>query len=146
VYAAAHVRSGNPPDPGVKYQIEASLDGGGSWVPVAKDWTIPRRGDEPTDFWSQSLCWGDLGLEGAGSTVRVRFRNSGGKAYARAEVHLAYAPPRQDGTKVTFAYSDDAGDHTAEHPFTGTPGERPWAVPTGRGVRTKWVEFAPVVR
>lgn len=146
VYAAAHVRSGNPPDPGVKYQIEASLDGGRSWVPVAKDWTIPRRGDEPPDFWSQSLCWGDRGLDGAGASVRVRFRNSGGKPYARAELHVAYALPRQDGTQVTFAYSDNAGDHTAAQAFTGTPGERPWTVPTGRGVRTKWVEYAPVAR
>ena len=50
---------GNPPDPDVRYQIEI-LDRrrgrpGGRW---SKDWTIPRRGDEPNDFWSQSLCWG----------------------------------------------------------------------------------------
>src|SRR5205823_14645628 len=58
VYAAAHLNSGNPPDPKVKYEIDASVDGGKTWRPVVKDWTINRRGDEPADFWSQSFCWG----------------------------------------------------------------------------------------
>src|SRR5947209_8599679 len=51
LYAAAHVNSSNPPDPKVKYQIEYSTDAGRTWKPVVKDWTIPRRGDEPADFW-----------------------------------------------------------------------------------------------
>src|SRR5262249_3079594 len=50
VHAAAHVQSGSPPDPDVKYQIELSTDGGKSWKPIAKDWTITRQGDEPGDF------------------------------------------------------------------------------------------------
>jgi len=142
VHAAAHVRSSNPPDPAVKYQIEASTDGGTTWKPVVKDWTVNRRGDEPADFWSQSLCWGDADLGKGATAVRVRFRNDGGKAYARAEVHLTYTLPRRDATKVTFAWADTAGDHVADHIFTGASGEKPWTVPTGRGVRTKWVEFA----
>ena len=78
--------------------------------------------------------------------MKVRFKNSGGKQYARAEVHLAYKLPEQDATKVTFAYSDATGDHTAEHTFADATGDKPWIVPTGKSVRTKWVEFAPVVR
>ena len=62
VYAAAHVLSSNPPDPKVKYRIELSADGGKSWRTVVKDWSIPRRGEEPKDFWSQSMCWGALDL------------------------------------------------------------------------------------
>src|SRR5262249_46745269 len=31
LYAAAHVQSGNPPRPEVKYQIEVSADGGKTW-------------------------------------------------------------------------------------------------------------------
>jgi hypothetical protein len=146
VFAAAHVRSSNPPDPKVKYQIEASFDGGKTWEPVAKDWSINRQGDEPKDFWSQSLCWGDRqGARGA-KTVRVRFRNDGGKQYARAEVHLSYELPRKDAMRVTFAWSDTDGDHEKAHTFTGAKDEKAWAVPTGKKVRTKWVEFAPVAR
>jgi hypothetical protein len=74
----------------------------------------------------------------------MRFRNSGGKQYARAEVHLAYRVPGSDATKTTFAWADDAGDHTAAHRFTGKPGDPPWTVPTGKNVRTKWVEMAVV--
>jgi hypothetical protein len=145
VYAAAHVMSSNPPDPAVKYQIEASTDGGKTWQPVVRDWTVTRQGEEPKDFWSQSLCWGALELpRPAAGPVRVRFRNDGGKNYARAEMHLAYRAKGGDGTRVTFAWSDDGGDHKAEHTFAaGARGEAAsWAVPTGKGVRTHWVELA----
>jgi hypothetical protein len=146
VYAAAHVRSSSPPDPKVKYQIEASTDGGKTWAAVVKDWTVARQGDEPKDFWSQSMCWGESPLAAGATAVQVRFKNDGGKAYARAEVHLAYRPPVADATRVTFAWTDAAGDHTAAHTFAGTPGEGPWTVPTGKAVKTRWVEFAPVAR
>jgi hypothetical protein len=136
------VQSGNPPSPTVKYQIELSR-GGKSWKPIIKDWTIPRRGDEPGDFWSQSLCWGRA--EPAGkpfARVRVRFRNNGGKPYARAEVHLIYGTASADRTRVTFHWTDDAGPHQATHSFSGAK-PTDWEVATGANVRTDWVEFEP---
>ena len=146
VFAAAHIRSSNPPDAAIKYQIEASIDGGSTWKPVVKDWTVNQQGEEPKDFWSQSLCWGELADAKSATAVKVRFKNNGGKQYARAEMHLAYKLPVQDATKVTFAYADASGEHIEAHTFDGATGEKPWTVPTGKGVRTKWVEFAPVVR
>lgn len=145
VFAAAHVRSSNPPDPKIQYRIEASTDSGSTWKPLVKDWTVNRQGDEPKDFWSQSLCWGELKDVKSTTAVRVRFRNDGGKAYARAELHLSYKLPTRDATGVTFAWTDAAGEHTAGHTFAGTS-DAPWTVPTGKSTRTKWVEFAPVVR
>lgn len=145
VYAAAHVLSSNPPDPGVKYQIELSTDGGKTWRPVVADWTIPRRGEEPPESWSQSFCYGSTSVDEAGpSAVRVRFRNDGGKAYARCEVHLAYrvGGPR-DATEVAFAWTDDTGPHQAAYRFPGDFGT--WDLPTGRRVVTRWVELRPVV-
>jgi hypothetical protein len=146
VSAAAHVLSSNPPSPNVKYQIEASTDGGRAWRPVVKDWTVPRRGQEPGDFWSQSLCWGSLEFAAPpAGPVRVRFRNDGGKAYARCEAHLAYRATGADATRVTFAWTDDAGDHRASHTAPARPGaEAVWRLPTGRNVRTRWVEFEAV--
>jgi hypothetical protein len=142
VYAAAHVLSSNPPRPEVKYQIELSTDGGKTWRPVVKDWRITRRGDEPADFWSQSLCWGSAKIAAKKvSSVRVRFRNDGGKSYARAEVHLVYRTPGSDATRVTFAWKDDRGRHRAAHRFA--KGKGAWKVPTGRRVETQWVEFTP---
>jgi hypothetical protein len=141
VHAAAHIRSGNPPLPDIKYQIDYSTDNGRSWKPLVKDWTISRRGDEPKDFWSQSMCWGAIGLtDNKVSKVQVRFRNDGGKAYARCELHLVYRTPRADTTKVTFAWSDDRGEQQAAHVFSGGK-NAPWAIPTGTNVRTRWVEF-----
>jgi hypothetical protein len=143
VYASAHVFSGSPPSPDVKYQIEASTDGGKTWLPVARDWTVARRGEEPKDFWSQSLCWGAVELaRPASGPIRVRFRNDGGRSYARAEAHLVYRVKGTDRTRATFAWIDDKGDHTADHTFVARSGE--WKVPTGSGVRTRWVELEAV--
>lgn len=146
VYATAHMRSSNPPDPRVKYQIELSTDGGKSWRPMVKDWTVNRQGSEPRDFWSQSFCWGSAKLESneTVSSVRVRFRNDGGKAIARAELHLAYRTPSTDATEVAFAWTDDSGARQARHTFA-KPGDA-WTVPTGKSVRTRWVEMKPVAR
>ena len=92
------------------------------------------------------MAWGDLADAKAATAVKVRFKNNGGKQYARAEMHLAYKLPAQDATKVTFAWTDSTGDRTAEHTFTGTAADKPWTVPTAKGAQTKWVEFASVVR
>jgi hypothetical protein len=146
VYAAAHVMSSNPPSPEVKYQIDLSTDSGKTWKSLVKDWTIPRRGNEPGDFWSQSLCWGSTEIGDPEATgVQVRFRNNGGKNYARCEAHLVYRAPGGDGTKVTFAWKDDGGRHQESHVFArGAQGEPSiWKLPTGKKVETLWVEMAP---
>ena len=147
VHAAAHVLSSSPPSPDIHYQIEVSSDGGSSWKQVVKDWTITRRGDEPKDFWSQSLCWGSLKVDdGSISTIRVRFRNDGGRDYARCEAHLVYRCRGSDDTKVRFSWQDKTGDKLAEHTFAASDDKgatTAWTVPTGKGVQTRWVEFSP---
>ncbi len=146
IHAAAHVRSSSPPSPEIKYQIEVSTDGGKSWEPMVRDWTIVRQGDEPKDFWSQSLCWGSREFtHPTTGPVRVRFRNDGGKSYARCEAHLVYRAGTDD-TKATFAWSDDRGEHRADHTFAVGKEAGRWTVPTGRDVRTRWVEFEAVSR
>jgi hypothetical protein len=144
VYAAAHLASGNPPQPNVRYQIDYSTDGGKSWKPFVKDWAIPRRGEEPANFWSQSFCYGSMELaEKDVATVRVRFRNTGGQACQRAEMHLVYLTRRNDATKVTFNWTEDTGPRRESHVFdAGKPAS--WEIKTGRNVQTRWVEFEPV--
>ncbi len=144
VHAVAHIASGNPPQPDVLYHIDYSTDSGRTWESVVKDWTIPRRGEEPKDFWSQSFCYGSVEVANKdASSVRVRFRNSGGRPYLRAEVHLIYRTKGTDATKVTFDWTDDAGPHRTGHTYAaGKTAE--WQIPTGRNVQTRWVEFEPV--
>jgi hypothetical protein len=137
IYAAAHIMSSSPPRPEISYQVDLSTDAGKTWKPVVKDWSINRRGEEPKDFWSQSLCWGEADVPAATGPMRVRFKNNGGKAFARPEAHLVYKTG-DDRTKVTFAWADAAGPHTESHVFAGS---EPWTLPTGRNVKTKWVEF-----
>lgn len=146
IHAAAHIRSSNPPSPDVAYQIEYITDEGDKWLPLVKDWRITRRGNEPKDFWSQSFCWGTRELEGNNTgAIHVAFKNNGGKQYARAEMHLEYEVSKQDASEVTFHWSDDSGPHTASHTFaTGEPAN--WKLPTGKNVRTGWVEYRPVFR
>src|SRR5207244_766828 len=144
LHAAAHVASSNPPDPDIRYDIEYSTDRGRTWQPVVKDWTIPRRGEEPEDFWSQSFCYGSAEIAKKDvSTVRVRFRNSGGKRYLRAELSLIYQTKGKDATKVTFDWADDAGSHREAHVFDSERAAQ-WQFQTGRNVLTRWVEFEPV--
>lgn len=145
IHVAAHIRSSNPPRPEIKYQVDYSTDRGKTWKSLLKDWSIPRRGEEPKDFWSQSLLWGSLDLsEKDVSTIQVRFHNNGGKQYARAEVHLAYRCREKDATKVTYAWTDDNGPQRASKTFADAAGT--WDVPTGRDVRTHWVEMENVRR
>jgi len=145
VYAAAHVQSGNPPAPTVKYQIEYSTDAGKSWKAMLKDWTVTRRGDEPKDFWSQSFCWGSAELsDPKASAVQVRFSNDGGKSYARCEAHLVYDTGGKDSTKLTVNWMDEVGVHQAGQVFPAGAAPATWDVPTGRTVETRWVQFEPV--
>jgi hypothetical protein len=144
IVAAAHVASGNPPRPEIKYRIEYSTDAGKTWRPIVADWSIPRQGVEPKDFWSQSLCWGSTALsEPATGKVLVRFSNSGGRQYLRAEAHLVYKAAGSEATNVTFAWTEDGGAKKASHVFRGI-GPATWDVPTGRNVKTRWVEFEAV--
>jgi hypothetical protein len=145
VHAAAHVASGNPPDPATRYHIDYSTDGGKTWKQLVKDWSIPRRGEEPREFWSQSFCYGSAKLaEKEVSRARVRFHNTGGKPYLRAEVHLVYTTRGKDSTKVTFDWSDETGPNRRSHVFHAGDSAG-WKVPTGRTVQTRWVEFEPIV-
>jgi len=142
LYAAAHVASGSPPNPDFKYQIDYSLNGGVSWQPLVKDWQIPRRGDEPGDYWSQSFCYGFGELSVApNQTVSVRFRNDGGRRYLRAEAHLIQATDPSDWLRLTYGWSDHTGTQQSSFIFT-TKGT--WSLATGRNVRTRWVEMQPV--
>lgn len=145
VHAAAHVRSSNPPTPDVYYHIDYSTDSGATWHPIVKDWRVTRYDEEPDDFWSQSFCWGDIELDQpTAAPVQVRFHNTGGKPYMRAEVHLVYQPPSQDAAEVTFAWTDSSGDHTASHVFASQPGEpERWTLTTGERTKTRWVEYRP---
>lgn len=142
LYAAAHLASGSPPNPAVRYQIEYSLDSGKRWRPLAKDWSIPRRGDEPQDFWSQSFCYGSVAVNSApGQPIQIRFHNDGGRRNLRAEAHLILDAGQADPVKVTYDWTDASGAHRESHVFDG---KGDWHVATGRRVRTRWVEFEPV--
>jgi hypothetical protein len=128
----------------VKYAIDWSGDGGKSWRPVVADWRIIRRPPEPSDFWSQSFCWGHVELPRHAGPVQVRFRNSGRKAYRNVEAHLVYEVANPSPTRVTFAWDDNGATKTATRVYdAGLRGEdASWEIPAGAGVKTKWVEYA----
>jgi hypothetical protein len=138
-HVAAQVASSNPPSPEIAYHIDYSLDGGQSWTPVLKDGRIIRRGEEPKDFWSQSMWSAACEIpENSASNLRVRFHNTGGKKYLRTEGHLIY-PVRGTAAKTTFAWSDSEGKHELTKQLDH---QQTWTIPTGRDVRTHWVEIS----
>ncbi len=144
IYAAALADSGAPPQSDVRYEIEYSLDNGKSWRPMVRDWSIQHRGVEPPEFWSRSFNYGSANInEPASQSALVRFHNTGNRPYPRAEIHLAYETGTHDQTQVTFAWSDDGGNHRESHSFPGKAAQT-WQIPTGKNVKTQWVEFEPV--
>jgi hypothetical protein len=145
LYAASWQASGSPPSPDVKYAIDYSLDGGRTWKEAVKDWKIVRREPEPHDFWSQSFCWGDVGLDKTTKPVRVRFTNSGGKPYRKVEAHLVYEVQNPTAATVTFAWSEAGGaTKTASRDYAGLSNveDMTWRLDAGRDVKTLWVEYA----
>jgi len=145
VYAACRQISSAPPRD-CAYDIDCSVDAGKSWRPVVKDWKIIRRKPEPPDFWSQSFCWGHAPLDGVSGPVRVRFSNTGGIPYQRAEAHLVYAVDNTSPVKVTFAWREgkDGPLRTAAHTYRAAPGKEDasWRIRAGKDARTVWVEYA----
>ena len=142
IHASGHVASGSPPNAAVRYQIEYRLGPDKPWRSIVKDWSIPRRGDEPNDFWSQSFCYAAASIKPTpGDQIDVRFRNDGGKRYLRAEAHLVLAPNKPDPLKVTYDWTDRNGRHRESRQFS-SGGE--WKLATGTQVETHWVEFEPV--
>ncbi len=142
IYAVAQMASGNPPRAETKSQIEVSTDSGQTWKSLVRDWTIPRRGNEPKDFWSQSFCYGSTeNADISARSAQVRFKNDGGWKYLRAEAHLVYHTAATDATQVTFDWKDDHGAHRESHLFTDQD-SAVWTVQTGRRVQTRWIEFA----
>jgi hypothetical protein len=146
VYAAAHMRSSSPPDPSVSYFIEYSLDAGKSWQPIVSDWKITRRGDEPKDFWSQSFVWGEVKLpKPTTGPVQVRFRNTGGKHIARAEMHLVYEVPTDDACEIVFGISDGRADMSKprEIGLVAKAGKDKLMLDAGTHPELNWVELRP---
>ena len=142
IYAAAHAASGSPPHPGVTYRIEYSLDGKKSWQPIVKDWSVPRRGDEPNDFWSQSFCYGSADVDIPTNTnLHVRFHNNGGKRFLRTEMQLIEKTQPSDPVRVTYHWSESTGERRESHVFKSGGN---WQLATGKDVRTHWVEYEPV--
>jgi len=124
--------------------INWSADGGKTWQPVVKDWEIIRHPPDPGDFWSQSISWGNVELKNITGPVRVRFRNTGGKNYRRAEAHLVYEIAGPGTTDVTFAWTEGGGARkTASHTFANTAGKEDdsWEIATAKDVQTLWVEY-----
>jgi len=145
VYAMAHVASSSPPKDTILYQIEYSVDGGKEWKPVVKDWKITRRGDEAEDFWSQSMCYGNISIpDGATGPVRVRFSNNGGKPYLRAEMHLVYEVAKQGACDVTYAWKEGAEVKKASKSFPAAPGkaDATWSFDCGAGAEVFYVEYS----
>jgi hypothetical protein len=144
VYANGWTRSGSPPDPKVKYQIEYSVDGGKMWKPVIKDWQVLSLGYQSGDTWSQSFCFGnkDVSAENA-KEVKVRFTNDGGVAYRKTEVFLVYETPNNRGVQVTFSWKEGEEEKTASHvyPAAVTTPDSSWTIPTGQKIVTNWVEM-----
>ncbi len=145
VTASALVLSKNPPDESVLYQIEASTDGGTTWISVVRDWKIENLGYQVNDYFTKSYCYGSKDLAGEASQVVLRFSNNGGVKYLRTEVQLTYETPNNSPLRVTFQWSEGEESKVLEASqvfASQSPGiESTWKIATGENVETRWVEM-----
>ncbi|TWT47127.1 hypothetical protein KOR42_41250 [Thalassoglobus neptunius] len=142
LYAAAHIASGNPPDPTVEYELHYSIDLGKTWTPIVENWKIDRSSEEPEDFWSQSFCYGDISLSPAHSgPVQIRCSNSNGKPILRFEAHLNYEIEQPDACRVTFHWAEGEGKQRTAHKVIPPSQNASWEIDTGSQVQMHSVKF-----
>jgi len=162
VYAAARAASGVPPAKSaysIEYSVSErrrpagnSVDGGERWQPLVTDWQIIQRPPEPKDWWSQTFIMGDAPVATSGP-VRVRFSNTGGRTFMRAEAHLVYEVGCSSPLTAKFAWksrsrerSAAGGDEirTASHVYRTAPNQTDasWSIDAGPDPITLWVEYS----
>jgi hypothetical protein len=85
--------------------------------------------------------------EPAAKQVMVRFTNSGGRTYRKAEAYLIYETQDSPDVSVTFQWTEGSKDaretKTATKTYSGQPdaADSSWTVETGTNVVTDWVEM-----
>jgi hypothetical protein len=145
VYGAARIGCGAPPKP-AKYNIDWSADGGATWQSVLKDWQVIQRKPEPDDWWSQTFCCGDAAIPAVAGPVQVRFTNTGGRPFMRAQAELAYTVENTSPLKVTYAWKEAGAAKTATHTYApAAAGGKPdatWTFTAGAKPETFYVEYA----
>ncbi|MCX8038135.1 MAG: hypothetical protein N3D11_13985 [Candidatus Sumerlaeia bacterium] len=142
VYAAARAASGAPPVQ-CAYNIECSTDGGTSWQPVVKDWQIIRRQPEPNDWWSQTFIMGDAPVNTTGP-IHVRFSNTGGRKFLRAEAHLVYEVGCASPLTAKFVWKSGGEIKSATHVYSTAPAQsdNSWSFDAGTNPDLLWVEYS----
>jgi len=143
LYAAARASSGSPPAK-CAYNIEYSTDGGKTWAHALKDRQVTQRPPEPNDWWSQTFIMGEAALADVAGPVRVRFSNTGGRKFMRAEAHLEYKVGNSSPLAVTFSWKDGGQVRSAKHTYNPAPArpDRSWTFDAGANPDTLWVEYA----
>jgi hypothetical protein len=79
--------------------------------------------------------------------VRVRFRNTGGKAYRTVEAHLVYEVPTTAPVQVSFFWDQVGHPMRSEfHTFAAKPGaeDATWSLEAGKVLKTRSVSFRHV--
>jgi len=144
VYGAARIACGAPPKP-AKYNIDYSTDGGATWQSVLKDWQVIQRKPEPEDWWSQTFCSGEAAVPAVAGPVQVRFTNTGGRSFMRAQAELAYAVDNTSPLKVTYAWKEAGAVKNATHTYAASAPGKPdatWSFTAGVKPETFYVEYA----
>jgi len=144
VYGAARAACSAPPKPS-KYNIDYSADGGKTWKSVVKDWEVIQRKPEPNDWWSQTFCWGDAAVPEVAGPVQLRFTNTGGRNFMRAQAELAYTVQNTSPLKVTYAWKEAGAVKTATHTYAPSAPGKPdatWTFTAGARPETFYVEYA----
>lgn len=139
---AGRMASGSPPKTEVMYKAEYSKDGT-AWLPLKEGWQVkpPVEFTYP-DSWSQSFFYGGKEVEGLEGEVLVRLSNSGNRGMLMGQFALTYAVPNTGATRVTYGWSENGQEKTAEHLYpAGAAMDASWKIDTGAAAKMGWVEM-----
>ncbi len=134
---AAGVARVNGPK-GSAWSVEFSLDGGKTWKPGTKDLQVAGDGNLWEDG-QAAYTWAEMDFpKNRAKEVLIRF---GQGSILHCQVFATYASKNTSAMEVTYGWQE--GDAAQEDTHTIKKGKASdaWTVPTGQGVKTRWVRF-----
>ncbi len=120
------------------WSVEFSVDGGKTWQAGVKDVTL-KEGDSEWGDGHHAYAWAEKEFpKNKSKSVLVRM---GKGNLQHCQVYATYEAKDRSPLRVTYGW--DEGDQAKEHSHTIKAGKASdaWTVPTGQGVKTKWVKF-----
>ncbi len=139
-FASGAARVGGPK--GAAWSVEFSLDGGKTWTAGAKDLRVPAEGKDGK-VWEDgqaAYAWAEMEFPDNRRARDVLIRFGKGNIL-HAQVFATYETKNTSPLTVTYGWEENGQPRQDAHRVDAGKAQDAWTVPTGKGIKTKWVRF-----